>query len=203
MLRAARKFDPSLGAKFSTYAVIWIKEAIQAALAQRMVSVSASKYKYERLQRLLRLKRERQEETGQALTLAELAEEMDTTAATVLALLTLQQGDHAASLDAQTGEHEEDTLASLLEADSDQGPEHLAFLHHRNEHLERLLLLLTKAERTVILLRYGLLDGTEHTYEEIERRTHLDVRKVHSLEQRALMKMRRFATLTHVHDFLD
>jgi RNA polymerase primary sigma factor len=41
LLRAAQKFDPSLWVKFSTYAVFWIKEAIQAALAQRMVAVSA------------------------------------------------------------------------------------------------------------------------------------------------------------------
>jgi RNA polymerase sigma factor (sigma-70 family) len=203
LLHAVRKYDPSLGAKFSTYAVFWIKEAIQAALAQRMVAVSASKHTYDRLQRLLRLQREMQEKTGQVPTLAELAREMDTSVATVLALLNLHQGDGAASLDAQTGEHEEDTLASLLEADPEQGPEHLAFLHHRNEHLQRLLLLLTKAERTVILLRYGLCDGEAHPYEGIATRMHVSSKKVHSLEQRALLKLRRFATLKHMHDFLD
>jgi RNA polymerase sigma factor (sigma-70 family) len=104
LLHAVRKYDPLLGAKCSTYAVFWIKEAIQAALAQRMVAVSASKHKYDRLQRLLRLQREMQEKTGQAPTLAELAHEMDTSTATVLALLNLHQGDGAASLDAQTQE---------------------------------------------------------------------------------------------------
>jgi RNA polymerase primary sigma factor len=203
LLHAARKYDPSQDTKFSTYAVFWIREAIQAARAQRMVAVSASKHKYDRLQRLLRLQREMQEKTGQAPTLAELAREMGTSVATVLALLTLQQGDGAASLDAQTGEHEEDTLANLLEADLEQGPEHLTFLHHRNEHLRHLLMLLTKAERTVILLRYGILDGEEHPYTDIATRMHISGKKVHSLEQRALLKLRRFATLKHMHDFLD
>jgi DNA-directed RNA polymerase sigma subunit (sigma70/sigma32) len=64
-------------------------------------------------------------------------------------------------------------------------------------------LLLTKAERTVILLRYGLCDGEAHPYEGIATRMHVSSKKVHSLEQRALMKMRRFATLKHMHDFLD
>ena len=203
LLHAARKYDPSQDTKFSTYAVFWIREAIQAARAQRMVAVSASKHKYDRLQRLLRLQREMQEETGQAPTLTTLAHEMGTSVATVLALLNLQQGDGAASLDAQAGEQEEDTLANLLEADPRQGPEHLALLHHRNEHLRRLLLLLTKAERMVILLRYGLLDGEEHSYTDIATRTRFGINKIHALEQRALMKMRRVAMLKHMHDFLD
>jgi RNA polymerase primary sigma factor len=165
--------------------------------------LSASKHKYDRLQSLLRLQREMQEKTGQVPALAELAHEMDTSITTVLALLNLHQGDGAASLDAQAGEHEEDTLASLLEADPEQGPEHLAFLHHRNEHLRHLLLLLTKAERTVILLRYGIGDGEEHTYADIAACTHFGIDKIHSLEQRALMKMRRFALLKQLHDFVD
>ena len=199
LLRAVQKYDPSLGVKFSTYAVFWIKAAIQAALAQRMVSVSASKYTFERLQRLLHIQRERQEQTGHPPTLTELAQEMETTVATILALLTLQQGEQAASLDAQTGEHEEDTLASLLEAD----PEHLALLHQRNEQIERLLLLLTRAERTVILLRYGLRDGQPHTYEDIAASMGIGMTLVHTLEERALLKLRRYATLKHVQDFVD
>jgi RNA polymerase sigma factor (sigma-70 family) len=145
LLRAAQKFDPSLGVQFSTYATFWIKAA----------------------------------------------------------LLTLQQGNAAASLDAQVGEHEEDTLASLLEADPEQGPEQQAFLHQRNDYLRRLLLLLTRAERQVILWRYGLRDGEGHSYEDIARRMHVGSDNVRSLEQRALMKLRRYATLMHIQDFVD
>jgi RNA polymerase primary sigma factor len=136
-------------------------------------------------------------------TLAQLAERMEISAPSALALLDLQQGLYAVSIDTQTGEHEDDTLANSLEADPHQGPEHVALPHTRNEQIRHLLLLLTKAERKVILLRYGILDGEEHTYEEIGRRTHMGERKIHSLEQRALLKMRRVALLKRLQDFVD
>ncbi len=202
LLRAAQKFDPSLGVQFSTYAWLLVKQGILSALPQRIASVSTSTYTFERVQRLLHLQREMRAETGQEPTLAQLAERMGISVASALALLDMQQGLYAVSLDARIGEHEEDTLANLLEAGPYQDPEHVALLQIRNEHMQRLLKLLTKAERKVILLRYGILDGEAHTYEEIKRRTHLGIEKVHSLEQRALLKMRHVATRKQLRDFI-
>jgi RNA polymerase primary sigma factor len=205
LMRAAQKFDPKMGVQFSTYAAYWIKEAILSALGQRIVSVSASKYKFGRLQRLLRTQREMQEEVGQEPTLAQLAKEMETSVATVLALLNLQQGMHTMSINkpyGQYGDDEQESLADHLEDTPEHTPEHLAFLQSRNEHLQRLLKVLTKPEREVILWRYGLKDGKEYSQGATATRLKKNWDTVVSLEQRALMKMRRVARLKHLQDFL-
>jgi DNA-directed RNA polymerase sigma subunit (sigma70/sigma32) len=128
---------------------------------------------------------------------------MEASVAAVLDLFDLQQGMHMASLDVQIGEHEEDTLANLLETDPEQTPEHMTFLQSRNEQIERLLSLLTKEERQVILLRYGLRDGEEQTYGDIVKCMHVGLDRVHTLEQRAILKMRRLAALKQLQDFID
>ncbi len=205
LMRAAQKFDSSMGVQFSTYAAYWINEAILSALGQRIVSLSASKYKFERLQRLLRTQRKMQEEVGQEATLQELAKEMETSVATVLALLNLQQGMHTMSINKSYGPYgddDEESLADHLEGDPEHTPEHLAFLQSRNEHLQRLLKLLTKPEREVILWRYGLKDGKEYSQGATATRLKKNWDTVVSLEQRALMKMRRVAKLKQLQDFL-
>src|SRR6266536_902825 len=195
LMRAAQKFDPSMGVQFSTYAAYWIKEAILSALGQRIVSVAASKYKFGRLQRLLRTQKEMKEEAGQEPNLQELAKEMETSVATVLALFNLQQGMRTASPDVQTGEHEDDVLANTLEANPEHAPEHVAFLKARNEQIQYLLSMLTKAEREVILLRYGLKDGKEQSLNAVATALKKNWDTVAHLEQRALLKMRRLARL--------
>jgi DNA-directed RNA polymerase sigma subunit (sigma70/sigma32) len=55
----------------------------------------------------------------------------------------------------------------------------------------------------VILWRYGLRDGKEHTYGDIATWMHVSSKKVHSLEQRALLKLHHLATLKHLRDFVN
>jgi len=202
LLRAAHKFDPSLGFQFATYATWWIKQYILSALSQRLVPLSVSRDKRERLQRLLRMQQQmQQEKAGDEPTLDELAERMETSVASVQKTLALQQ-IYAMSIDTSRGVDEDETLADHLESNPEQAPEHLALLQSRNEHLQRLLLLLTKAEREVILLRYGLKDGKEQSLNAVATALKKNWDTVVSLEQRALMKMRRLARLKQLQDFL-
>lgn len=201
LLRAAQKFDPAQGVQFSTYAVWWIRQAILSSTLPQRQLLSVPMYKLERLQKLLRTQRQ-EEAAGNAPTLAQLAERMEISVASVLELFALEQGMHAVSINTQTEDSEDDTLAETLEANPEHAPEHVAELLVRNEQIQHLLAALTKDEREVIILRYGLRDGVEHSYEEIVKSTHLGSRRIHTLEQRAMLKMHHLAMRTSLQDFV-
>ncbi len=201
LLRAAQRFDPTQGVQFETYAIYWVRQAILSSLLPQRQMLSVPVYKLEQVQKLLHTQRQMQE-AGHEPTLAQLAQRMEISVASVLELFALEQGMHAVSIHTQTGDSEDDTLAETLEANSEHTPEHVAELLVRNEQIQDLLAALTKDEREVVVLRYGLRDGVEHSYEEVVNCTHLGYRKVHTLEQRAMIKMHRLAILRELQDFV-
>jgi RNA polymerase primary sigma factor len=70
------------------------------------------------------------------------------------------------------------------------------------EHIQRALDVLTERERQVLELRYGLLDGVEHTLDEISRYFNITRERVRQIESRALRKLRHPLHSRYLKDFL-
>jgi DNA-binding CsgD family transcriptional regulator len=56
--------------------------------------------------------------------------------------------------------------------------------------VERALVALTDRERTVLMLRYGLMDGEEHTLEDIGAQFGLTRERIRQIEKKTLTKLR-------------
>jgi len=194
LIRAAQDYDPTTYA-FSTYATIWIKNMIRRALGRQSHLLTISEYK---IQLVLRLRRKQR--LNPDLSLEQLAQEMEVSPDAVLELLHLSQD--VLSLDIALADDEDTTFADILEAPAEEyNPEQVIVGKDVHASIEHLLSLLSRDERTIIILRYGL-HGEEApgTLMAIAHRLHITIEQVGVIEKRAMMKLQRYASMLHLRE---
>ena len=186
LIRAAEKFDPRRGFKFSTYATFWIRESIQRAIANRARPIRLPVHVGQRERRIERARRTLTARLGRDPSDEELAE------AAELDLSALRDARRVSrvvtSLDRPVGEEDETPFGTLI-ASEDPGPEEQMETAARRELLHRALMRLPDRERMVVKLRYGI-GGEEPTpLREAGRRLGISSEAVRQLERRALAEL--------------
>lgn len=184
LLRAARKFRPDKGARFSTYTTWWIRQAVARALANQARVIRLPVHVELLLARYRREKTRLTRELGRSPTLAEVAEAMEIP---VEQLAEVEEMDRRPlSLEAPVGEAGRSVLRDLL-ADFSLPPERLESLRSDLlKHLDDL----GPNERTVLRLRFGLSGEEPMTLEAIGNRLGLTWERVRQIEAAGLKRLR-------------
>ena len=187
LIRATEKFDWRRGHKFSTYAVWWIREAIERGIANRARLIRMPVYMVERERKIRHLERTLTAELGRAPSDDEIA------LAAKLPLRQIKEVREATrpvtSLDVPVGEGEDASLGDLLVSDQRQPPEEVE-LRLRRESLRAALTKLPEREREVVELRYGI-DAEPSTVEQVMNRLDLSRDRVRRIESKALAHLAR------------
>ena len=183
LVRAVEKFDYRRGHRFSTYATLWIRQAVGRAVADKGRMVRLPITVADQVRRLEIAERALTTRLGGAPTAAELAADLGIEVEDVERLQ--GAGRRPASLDAPIADDGETELGDLVAAAS-PSPEEEALAGAERDGVAAALGQLGQIERRVLELRYGLGDEVPHSPTETARALGVKPHQVRQVEDRAL-----------------
>lgn len=201
LMKAVEKFEYRRGYKFSTYATWWIRQAVTRAIADQARTIRIPVHMIETINKVLRGAKKLMMETGKEPLPEELAKELGMTPERVREIYKIAQ--HPISLQAEVGDGGESQFGDFLEDTAIESPDEATGYSILKDKMSDVLSTLTDRERTVLVERFGLLDGKPKTLEEVGVRFKVTRERVRQIEAKALRKMRHPTRAKQLQAFLD
>ena len=187
LLRAVEKFDRRRNVRFSTFATWWIRQSILRAIADSSRTIRVPVHVQDSLTRIYKVVRKIKDRTGMVPTLQETAEICHLSEEDVVRILRYDCSPVSLNAVAR-GEHSK-TYSDILEDPKCGFPEDAVQGESLRDRLDDIMNDLSDRERNILQRRYGLLDGSVYTLDELSKMFSLTRERIRQIELGALRKL--------------
>jgi RNA polymerase primary sigma factor len=201
LMEAARRFDPTRGVRFTSYAVWWIRQAILHYLSQAAQVFRVSPKTANILYRVATTLAKKRSEENETPTREALALEIGVSLNELNSSLEAAAG--TLSLDHPIDESGDLVLGDTLEQKIIESAEDTTITQHLKDQIGESLSSLSNMEENVLRLRFGLDDDQPLTLKEIGDRMNLSRERIRQIEAQALGKLRKASTAPALASYLN
>ncbi|WP_340690228.1 RNA polymerase sigma factor RpoD [Hydrogenobacter thermophilus] len=199
LMKAVDKYDYRKGYKFSTYATWWIRQAITRAIADQARTIRIPVHMIETINDITKAHKKLFQELGREPFPEEIAKYLGISVEKARKVMRTSQ--EPISLETPIGDDEETHLKDFIEDKSVLSPEEQVSRKLLREQLIKVLSTLGEKEKEILMYRYGLVDGTEYTLEQIGKMFNVTRERIRQIETKAIRKLRHPARAKYLKDF--
>jgi len=191
LMKAVDRFNPRKGYRFSTYGAWWIRQSITRSIVEQGKIIRVPVYMNELITKWKKAKEVLSQKLKRIPSDEEIAKKLRLSKEKI-EQINFWTSASTSSLDTPVGEDSESQVMDLVEDESTQSPDTGIKRLFDKEKVDSLLDKMSRKERMVLDMRFGLDKGEPHTLAEIARKIGVSRERVRQIEEGALKKLRKF-----------